>query len=890
MRCHALFFLRPIPPALVLAAVLGWGPPATAEAPRPAVIAYVFPRDRILESSEIRAEKLTHVNFAFANVVGGRVVEGSPRDAENLRVLTGLRRDHPHLRILVSVGGWTWSKGFSDAALTAKSRRVFVASAVDFVRRHDLDGFDVDWEYPGLPGDGNPHRPEDKENFTALMADLRAALDREGARRGRPLLLTFAAGASREFLAHTEMAKVQAVVDFVNLMTYDFRVANPGAPAGHHANLYPSPDDPRSHSADGAVKDFLAAGVPAAEARSRRALLRAGVGGGQLSRGALQGRKAAKPTDRQLAPIPRGARRPRGMGACLGHGRPGALPLERGPEGLRDLRGRGVAAPQEPVRPGEGPRRRDVLGVPRRPHGGAPRHARRGASRHGRRAALRRLALRARSRRRGARRLLGEPHARRSDPAPRRPPGAGIRERRHGRHAVDGPDRRSLVLHRAAVRALSAARERQGAVLAPARQALRGPRVVRARGRRPAGVEGPPGRPAPRAAALADDGLARRPGHRLERQPLDAPRARSRHGRARDAPPDPPGGQPPGRGRRPQLAQRHRPHAVQLERDRGPDGAAARAARVDRGPAGPPEGRVAVGGRAGPHRQRDGRRGPRDPAARGAGAGRPGARAEGGGRVLGRVGRCLRGRGGARRGRSHLGRVLARASPADRHSRGGRRPRHAGGPLRPAGDRHAGHPVRRERPQDLPARHPRVRDLPEDRPPADRRRVLEAHRPHREGARPELDPLPLVVPAGGGLHRRGRGGLLLPGGGRLLGEQLDPPRRGPADRRVALPRDGPHPEGLRQPPVLPPPALRKRARRAGRGVPGPVGRALEGARPAPALHERLGLAADPREPVPRGPRPAHPGLGPGARVARQREAAGDADGLPRLREGASRCP
>ena len=77
------------------------------------------------------------------------------------------------------------------------------------------------------------------------MADLRAALDREGARRGRHLLLTFAAGASPDFLAHTEMAKVQAVVDFVNLMTYDFRVANPGEPAGHHANLYPSPADPR---------------------------------------------------------------------------------------------------------------------------------------------------------------------------------------------------------------------------------------------------------------------------------------------------------------------------------------------------------------------------------------------------------------------------------------------------------------------------------------------------------------------------------------------------------------------------------------------------------------------------------------------------------------------
>ena len=68
----------------------------------------------------------------------------------------------------MSVGGWTWSKGFSDVALTAASRKVFVESAVAFVHRHDLDGFDVDWEYPGMVGDGNVFRPEDKENFTTL--------------------------------------------------------------------------------------------------------------------------------------------------------------------------------------------------------------------------------------------------------------------------------------------------------------------------------------------------------------------------------------------------------------------------------------------------------------------------------------------------------------------------------------------------------------------------------------------------------------------------------------------------------------------------------------------------------------------------------------------------
>lgn len=137
----------------------------------------------------------------------------------------------------------------------------FVARTVAFVKRHDLDGFDVDWEYPGLPGDGNPHGPQDKANFTRLMAELRVALDRDAKTRGRTVLLTMAAGAFPGFLEHTEMGEVAKSVDFVNLMTYDFRVEDPVA--GHHANLYPHPADDKKSSADGAVRDFLAAGVPA---------------------------------------------------------------------------------------------------------------------------------------------------------------------------------------------------------------------------------------------------------------------------------------------------------------------------------------------------------------------------------------------------------------------------------------------------------------------------------------------------------------------------------------------------------------------------------------------------------------------------------------------------
>ncbi|HET9317643.1 MAG TPA: glycoside hydrolase family 18 protein [Vicinamibacteria bacterium] len=239
--------------------------PAEDGAPRPAVVAYVFPQDARLDVAAVPAARITHVNYAFANIRDGRVVEGFAHDRENFRTLAALRRTYPHLKLLVSVGGWTWSGGFSDAALTARSRRRFVDSMVDLVARHDLDGADVDWEYPGLPGYGNVHRPEDKQNFTALMRELRAGLDARGRRTGRSYLLTLAAGASSDFLAHTEMDRVAEVADLVNLMTYDFLVPPGDGRSGHHANLYASAADPEGQTADRAVRAFLAAGVPAAK-------------------------------------------------------------------------------------------------------------------------------------------------------------------------------------------------------------------------------------------------------------------------------------------------------------------------------------------------------------------------------------------------------------------------------------------------------------------------------------------------------------------------------------------------------------------------------------------------------------------------------------------------
>ena len=252
---------------------------AAQESPREfAVVGYVFPRGSLLAPGQIDARNLTRINYAFAAIQDGRLAAGSPLnaqnpgtpniDAQNLALLTSLRKQNPSLTVLVSVGGWLGSADFSDVSLTSETRKKFVESAVDFLRSYDLDGLDVDWEYPGMPGSGHTFRPEDKRNFTLLLKDLRTRFDKEEKATGRKLVLTIAAAAFGDYLAHTEMKQVERYVDTVNLMTYDYAMPSVDAITSHNAPLFADPAAPSQLSADASVRAFENAGVP-----SRKILL-----------------------------------------------------------------------------------------------------------------------------------------------------------------------------------------------------------------------------------------------------------------------------------------------------------------------------------------------------------------------------------------------------------------------------------------------------------------------------------------------------------------------------------------------------------------------------------------------------------------------------------------
>lgn len=215
-------------------------------------------------------EGVTHIHYAFANISADyKIAMGDTYiDPTNFEKLRQLKRQRPELQTIISIGGWTWSQKFSDAALTDARRAAFADSVVTFVKQHGFDGVDIDWEYPVSGGLAeNITRPEDKTNFTLLMAKLREKLDAQGALDGRHYSLSFA-GASGTFYANnTELKKLAGYVDYAIVMTYDMHGAWPGSVTDFNAPLYtPSESSPQyKWSSNAAIKLWADAGFPKAK-------------------------------------------------------------------------------------------------------------------------------------------------------------------------------------------------------------------------------------------------------------------------------------------------------------------------------------------------------------------------------------------------------------------------------------------------------------------------------------------------------------------------------------------------------------------------------------------------------------------------------------------------
>ena len=258
------------------------------------------------------ASRLTHINYAFGNVSedGRCYVDGGPGEGDawadyqrpvpaeesvdgvadswgeplngNFGQLAKLKAKHAGLKVLISLGGWSWSTYFSNAARTDASRRAFVASCIDLYLKGNLpildggsggpgsaagvfDGIDLDWEWPNWPGDeGNVIRPEDKQNFTKLLAEFRRQLDEYGrtTRKHYPLTAFLPANPAAMDAGY-EGRKIFQYLDFATVQGYDFhgtweRVTNQQSALRVPKGAPDSPD----FSVQVAIDGWIARGAP----------------------------------------------------------------------------------------------------------------------------------------------------------------------------------------------------------------------------------------------------------------------------------------------------------------------------------------------------------------------------------------------------------------------------------------------------------------------------------------------------------------------------------------------------------------------------------------------------------------------------------------------------
>ena len=209
--------------------------------------------------------------FSAADSVDGTADSADPNQLRGIfHQLQELKKKFPRLKILISLGGWANSEGFSDAAQPANVRE-FVRSCVDIFIKGNFspqihaprifDGIDIDWEYP-VDGGMIPGRPEDTKNLNAMAAEFHRELN--AVRPG--LLLTAAIPATAEDYRHYDLRALSRYMDDFGIMGYDLHW-NGEKVTNLHSALFHDPADPSkppedSHYGAHAVQDFLRAGVP----------------------------------------------------------------------------------------------------------------------------------------------------------------------------------------------------------------------------------------------------------------------------------------------------------------------------------------------------------------------------------------------------------------------------------------------------------------------------------------------------------------------------------------------------------------------------------------------------------------------------------------------------
>jgi chitinase len=205
------------------------------------VVGYVYGKNPAYSHDSIEYNCLTHIAHAFLIPDSN----GSFHYPDWFLYPELVRTAHYNgKKIVVSLGGWGNSAGFKPMAADPLKRKKFIRELTDFIKLHNYDGADIDWEYPAA---------EDKENFTALITEIRDAFDNEG------IEILSAALPAIDWHNVFDIERLKEKFTWFGIMTYDFY--GPWEKStGLNTALYSTPE--QFLSVDSSMKHYLAKGVP----------------------------------------------------------------------------------------------------------------------------------------------------------------------------------------------------------------------------------------------------------------------------------------------------------------------------------------------------------------------------------------------------------------------------------------------------------------------------------------------------------------------------------------------------------------------------------------------------------------------------------------------------
>lgn len=219
------------------------------------VIAYVSDSSQYDHHIE-NYQYITDINYCFATV---KDFDGNLKvDFQHLDKLFSIKRRYPHLKLILSIGGWT-AGNFSEMAEKLSSRTTFITQVIAFIKANDFDGVDLDWEYPGSGASGISYHFEDKANYSILSQELRDMLNRLSDVTHKTYTLSVAVAASIDGLDSFDINILNELYDYINIMHYDY--IGMDRLTCHHANLYDSALQPHKKSAAYFTNEYLKQGL-----------------------------------------------------------------------------------------------------------------------------------------------------------------------------------------------------------------------------------------------------------------------------------------------------------------------------------------------------------------------------------------------------------------------------------------------------------------------------------------------------------------------------------------------------------------------------------------------------------------------------------------------------